>query len=165
MMRLSRMLPHPLLSFAIFGLWLVLAPAPGVGHALLGLAIAFAIPYATQRFWPNRPLVARPSRALRLIAVVLTDIVAANWQVARLVLGPIEALRPAFVSVPLDIDDPFVATILGSIVSLTPGSVAVEIDRDARELLVHALDVDDPHELVVRIKARYEAPLKEIFGC
>jgi multicomponent K+:H+ antiporter subunit E len=58
-----------------------------------------------------------------------------------------------------------VATLLGSIVSLTPGTVSVEIERERKVLLVHALDADDPPGLIATIKSRYEAPLKEVFRC
>jgi multicomponent K+:H+ antiporter subunit E len=97
--------------------------------------------------------------------VVLYDIVAANIEVARLVLGPIGRLRPAFVEVPLAVSNPHVATILGSIVSLTPGTVSVDVDLSAQILHIHALDVADPARLARAIKDRYERPLQEIFGC
>jgi multicomponent K+:H+ antiporter subunit E len=54
---------------------------------------------------------------------------------------------------------------LGSIITLTPGTVSIDIDRERRILRVHALDVEDTAALVSEIKTRYEAPLKEIFGC
>jgi multicomponent K+:H+ antiporter subunit E len=165
MRRLSRLLPHPLLSLAIALLWLGLAPQPSLGALCLGLLLGVAIPRLTARFWPDRPRIASLRSAGRLIAVVLADILIANWQVARLVVGPVARLRPRIVRVPLDIDDPFVVTILGSIVSLTPGTVSLEIDRHTASLIVHALDVDDEAQLIGNIKVRYEAPLKEIFQC
>ena len=58
-----------------------------------------------------------------------------------------------------------VSMLLGSIVSLTPGTVSIEIDMDAKRLFVHALDVADREQLIATIKSRYEAPLKEIFAC
>lgn len=66
---------------------------------------------------------------------------------------------------PLDIEDNFVATILGGIVSMTPGTVSVDIDQERRLLLVHALDAEDLETAIRTIKARYEAPLKEVFQC
>jgi multicomponent K+:H+ antiporter subunit E len=69
------------------------------------------------------------------------------------------------VEVPLDIADPFVATLLGSIVSLTPGTVSIEIDRTKNVLFVHGLDIEDEAAVIASIKARYEAPLKEAFAC
>jgi multicomponent K+:H+ antiporter subunit E len=76
-----------------------------------------------------------------------------------------DRIHPAFLEIPLDTRDDFVATILGSIITLTPGTVSIDIDRERRILHVHALDVDDPAAMVAEIKSRYEAPLKEIFGC
>jgi multicomponent K+:H+ antiporter subunit E len=127
--------------------------------------LGVAIPWATRRFWPDRPRLVRPIVGLALFVRLVIDIVVANWQVARLVVGALDRLDPAFLELPLDIEDPFVATLLGSIVSLTPGTVSVEIERERKVLLVHALDADDPPAMVARIKARYEAPLKEVFRC
>ncbi|UYN94652.1 MAG: Na+/H+ antiporter subunit E [Enhydrobacter sp.] len=161
----ARLLPQPLVSVVILGVWLVLAPAISLGHFLLAAILAVAIPILTSNLWFDRPRLVRPWVAVLLFARVMGDIVVANWQVARLVLGPLDRLRPAFIEIPLDVADPFVATLLGSIISLTPGTVSVEIDRPRSVLLVHALDVDDRDAMIATIKNRYEAPLKEIFRC
>jgi multicomponent K+:H+ antiporter subunit E len=158
-------LPFPLLSLIIFILWIGLAPAPTPGQALLGGIIALVMPHLTRNFWPNAPRIRKPLAGMRLVGVVLFDIVTANVEVARQVIGPTRKLRPGFLAVPLDIDDPFIATVFGSIISLTPGTVSCDIDRKRKVVLVHALNIDDPHASVTRMKARYEAPLKEVFGC
>jgi multicomponent K+:H+ antiporter subunit E len=158
-------LPQPLITLAIVGLWLALAPTFNLGQLTLGALLGLTIPWATHRFWPDRPRLVRPLAGLALFARVVIDIVVANWQVARLIVGPLDRLKPTFLELPLDIEDPFVATLLGSIVSLTPGTVSVEIERERKVLLVHALDADDPPAMIARIKARYEAPLKEVFQC
>jgi multicomponent K+:H+ antiporter subunit E len=162
---LARAIPQPGVSLVILVLWLLLAPAVTVGQALLGAAAGLLIPRLTQVFWPDRPRLRSPWSGLRLVGIVLYDIVVANWIVARRVVGPLDRLHPAFLEVPLDLRDGFVATILGSIVSLTPGTVSVDIDRERWVLFVHALDVRDTHSLAARIKARYETPLKEVFAC
>lgn len=160
-----RLLPHPVVSLTILALWMVLAQGLSLGDLLLGAALALFIPIATNGFWPDRPRLHRPVRAVRLFARILTDIIVANWQVALLVLGPIDRLAPKFIEVPLAIDDDFVATLLGSIVSLTPGTVSIEIDRSRNLLLVHGLNVRNEDEMIANIKSRYEAPLREIFQC
>lgn len=160
-----RLLPQPILSLVIVALWLGLVGSVSIGQVLLGIVLGLLVPQLTQSFWPDPPRIARPVTALRLVATVLFDIVVANGQVARRVLGPLDRLHPRFVEVPLDLEDTFVATVLGSIVSMTPGTVSVDIDRERRLLLVHALDAEDPEALIRTIKARYEAPLKEVFQC
>lgn len=160
-----RILPQPLLSLLILGLWLILASEPSAGQIVLGAVLAVLLPWATRGFWPDRPRLADPLAGLRLLGIVLADIVTANLLVARQVLGPPEALRPGFLEVPLDLRDPFLATLLGSIVSLTPGTVSVEIDRGRDVLLVHALHVEDEAAAIAAIKSRYEAPLRKVFAC
>jgi multicomponent K+:H+ antiporter subunit E len=161
----SRLLPLPFTSLGILGLWLVLAGSYSAGSLVMGGLVALLVPLWTVRFWPDRPTLRKPLKACGFFLLVCRDIVAANVVVARQVLGPLSAIRPGFVEVPLDLDDPFVATILGGIVTLTPGTVSIDIDMERRILHVHALDVPDPALLIAEIKSRYERPLKEMFGC
>ncbi|MDD3519355.1 MAG: Na+/H+ antiporter subunit E [Chromatiales bacterium] len=162
---MTRFLPQPWLSLMLFLLWLLLVNSVAPGHLVLGAILALLLPLFTQRFWPDRPAVQRPLVALRLLGVVLLDIVLANLTVARQVLGPVKRLHPRFVRVPLDLTHEFPITILASIISLTPGTVSVDVTPDRKALLVHGLSVDDEPALVADIKARYEAPLMEVFRC
>jgi acetyl-CoA acetyltransferase len=74
-------------------------------------------------------------------------------------------LRPAFVEIPLELEDDLALTMLASIVSLTPGTVSADLSDDRKTLLVHGLDVADEAQLILDIKQRYEAPLIEVFTC
>jgi multicomponent K+:H+ antiporter subunit E len=162
---MSRLFPLPFTSLAILGLWLVIASTYTAGSLVLGAAVAIAIPLWTERFWPDRPTLRKPIKAVGFFFLVCRDIVAANIEVAIQVLGPLDRIRPGFVDVPLDLDDPFVATLLAGIVTLTPGTVSIDVDMDRRTLSVHALNLPDPAAAAAEIKKRYEVPLKEIFGC
>jgi multicomponent K+:H+ antiporter subunit E len=84
--------------------------------------------------------------------------------VAKRVLGPESAIRPAFVWVPLDIQDPHGIVALAGIITLTPGTLSSDLSEDRRHLLVHALHCEDEAALVADIKARYEAPLRRALG-
>lgn len=165
MTAIKHLLPQPFVSLAILALWLALAPSPDFGQVMLGAALGITIPRITVHFWPRRPRLARPRTVVLLFLHVLWDIIVANWQVARLVLGPLDRITPGFLEVPLDIDDPFAATVLASIASLTPGTVSIDIDRERKLLCLHALNIKDKAAVIDTIKARYEAPLKEIFQC
>ncbi|HEY9199714.1 MAG TPA: Na+/H+ antiporter subunit E [Gammaproteobacteria bacterium] len=165
MIRPRRWLPHPLLTLTLTGVWLLLVNTLSAGHILLGLLLGVAIPLLTRDFWPSALRVRRPRQLIAFGFRVLGDILIANLHVARLILRSPAQLRPAFVRVPLDLDDDFAITLLASTISLTPGTVSADVSADRRTLLVHALDVDDPAALVAQIKQRYEAPLKESFAC
>lgn len=159
------LLPRPLLSVTVFLLWVVISSPVSAGLLVLGSLLAVAVPLITQAFWRDPPRLVRPATALHFVGVIAADVFTANWRVARQVIGPLCRLSPALVEVPLDLRDPFVVTLLASVVSLTPGTVAIDVDRQRWILLVHALDAPDPQALARTIKQRYELPLREIFAC
>ncbi|MBA4131276.1 MAG: Na+/H+ antiporter subunit E [Hyphomicrobium sp.] len=158
-------LPQPFLTLSIAALWALLSADVSGGTLLLGLTLGIAIPLFTSQFWPGRPHTFRIGAALRLMLVVFYDIIVANFAVARIVLGNVDGIKSKFVDVPLDTNDPYVATILASIITLTPGTLSIDVDMDKRMVHIHGLDVPDRSLLIDEIKTRYEAPLKEIFGC
>ncbi|TBU94684.1 Na+/H+ antiporter subunit E [Phytopseudomonas dryadis] len=164
-MSLSRWLPHPMLTLLLTGVWLLLVNAPSLGHLLLGAFLGWGIALLCSGFMLEVPRLRRPLRLCTYMLMVLWDIVVANLHVARLVLGSTRKLRPAFVEVPMDIENEFVLSVLACIVSLTPGTVSSGLSADHKTLLLHGLDVADDEALIAQVKSRYEAPLMEIFEC
>lgn len=162
---MRRLLPRPALSLALFLLWAVLTNAASAATLLLSALLALLLPHIVSPFWPDALRIRRPVVLWKFGARIAWDMLRANVAVARRVVGPVTALHPAFVEVPLDLRDPFAATVLGSIVSLTPGTVSIDVDRERWVLQVHALDAPDPQALIRQIKQHYEQPIKELFGC
>jgi multicomponent K+:H+ antiporter subunit E len=98
------------------------------------------------------------------LAVVIWDIIVANFHVARLILfRRSRDLRSHWLVIPLELKAPEAITALAGTISLTPGTVSSDVSADGRALLVHALDTGDKEAEVARIKQRYEARLKRIF--
>ena len=64
--------------------------------------------------------------------------------------------------VPVDLEEPVARAILAGIITLTPGTLSVDLVDDGRALLVHALDVADPAALITTIHERYVRPLARI---
>jgi multicomponent K+:H+ antiporter subunit E len=155
---------HPVLGPTVALTWLALANSVAPAQLLLALVLGLAVPPLLARFSPPPPRLRAPGVALGLAARVLGDIVVANLQVAVLILGPERRLRPGFVQVPVDLDVPLARAILAGIITLTPGTLSVDLADDGRTLLVHALDVPDPEALVATIRARYAAPLARILA-
>ncbi len=160
---LNKLFPHPLLTTALWGFWLLLNNTIAAGHVVLGLIIAILIPFMTSSFWPEKVRIRTPLRLVQFSFIVLWDIVIANMMVAKLILGKNDDLNPAFFYVDLDIKTSLGISILANTISLTPGTVSCELTQDRSQLLVHALHVDDINEVITLIKQRYEKPLIEVF--
>lgn len=157
----GRLLPHPLLTLILALVWVLLMNAFSAASILLGLLLGWAIPLFSRHFWPERVVIRRPLTLLRFVAVVLADIITANFVVAALILRGPRRLKPVFVRLPLELQSDLAISLLSNTICLTPGTVSARLSADRRYLLVHALNSHDPAALVHTIKRRYETPLKE----
>lgn len=160
---MRRLLPHPGLTALLVVMWMVMVNDLTFGTLFLGLVVGVAVPIFTAPWWPGRPRV-RFLPASRYAALVLWDIVVANFEVAAIILfKPTRDLRPAWLTVPLELTSPEAITVFAGTISLTPGTVSADVSACGEYLLVHALHAPDPAAEVAKVKARYEARLKEIF--
>ena len=162
---MKRLLPHPGLSAMLLIVWLLMANDVTIGGALLGGVFALVLPKFTQPFWPDRPRMRFGRALLGYLAIVVLDIVVANFQVARLILFRRNRdLRARWLVIPIRLTTPEAITMLAGTISLTPGTISSDVSADGRFLLVHALDVGDEAAEIARIKTRYEARLQRIFA-
>lgn len=156
-------LPHPLLSLLLAASWLLLSSSLEPVHLISAALIGWGVPHLLRPFLGPATRIDWPS-AIRLSFTVLWDILVSNVVVARLVLGPMSRPRPAWVPVPLATDHEWVNSLLATIITTTPGTVSCTIDETRGEILVHALNCDDPQAMAADIKTRYELPLLRVFG-
>lgn len=161
---MKRMFPAPLLSLALWALWLLLNLSLSAGHVLLGALLCFLAPLM---FAPLRPLpahISKPGVAIKLFFLVGRDVIVSNlavaWQVCR---ARRDAPRSAFVKVPLDLRDAHGLAALAMICTVVPGTVWAELALDRSVLLMHVFDLDDEARFVEHFKRTYERPLMEIF--
>lgn len=161
---MNRVLPHPLLSLVLLGLWLLLTNSVEPGQIILGLILGVAIPlWLRSALAPHLPI-RKPLSLLAYLVLVLRDIVVANFVVAKQVLGPNSVLKPHFLEIPLTVTHPTAISLFASTITLTPGTVSCELSQDGRSLRVHALHTPDPEAEIAAMKNRYEQRLINIFG-
>lgn len=161
---MKRLLPAPLLSVALFLLWLLLNQSFGPGHLLLGALLGLLLPVLLRGLRPLPVRIRHPLTIVRLFLTVVSDSVHSNLMVVRFLLLPSLRKHPAnFVHIPLELRDPNALAVLAMIVCITPGTAWAELSRDRSVLLLHALEVGDPQDLVDHVKRCYERPLMEIF--
>jgi multicomponent K+:H+ antiporter subunit E len=156
--------PHPLLILILTVVWIMLQNSFSAGMAVFGLILSTVIARITAAFWPERPAGFRLGKMISYGLMVLWDIMVANCQVAWIVLTvPNSKLKPAWITIPLDLRQPEAITLLAGTITLTPGTVSADLSESGHYLLVHVLHTDDPEAERDGIKTRYEDRLKEIF--
>lgn len=80
-----------------------------------------------------------PLRVVRSLALFLVELVRANLRVAAEVATPGYGMQAAILVAPTRSRTMLEAVVLANAISLTPGTLTLEIDEETRDLYVHAL--------------------------
>lgn len=153
-----------------FLVWSLLNWVPDWQHIIVGIFVAAFIAFMTGDFFIQRPHVLKhPLRYWHFIVfyipVFLWECLKANIDVAYRVLHPKLPINPGIVKVKTSLRSDTALTFLANSITLTPGTLSVDIDSDNGILYVHWIDVktkdtDAATKIIVR---RFEKILKKIF--
>lgn len=102
-------------------------------------------------------------RGIRLGLVFIVELVKASVKVAVLVLTPRPRLSPAIIAYPLKVERDFEITLLANLISLTPGTLSVDVSEDRRTLFIHCMDAPDLDAVAADIRRNFERRILEIF--
>ncbi len=149
-------------------IWLVANDSLAMEIVLVGAVLAavlailfapFARVYADIR-WSPRVLL----NAFAFLGVFLWELVLANLNVARLVFSPRIRIRPGIVEIKTRLQSPMGRMVLANAITLTPGTLVVDIRDDS--LFIHWIVVssEDPEAATRDIAGRFEKYLEVIYG-
>jgi multicomponent Na+:H+ antiporter subunit E len=93
---------------------------------------------------------------LRLIALFVRELILSALRVAWLVLQPKLTLRPGIIAYPLSVTSDRQIALLANMITLTPGTLSIDVSDDRRTLFIHAIDVTDRETLIGQIAAGFE---------
>jgi multisubunit Na+/H+ antiporter MnhE subunit len=106
----------------------------------------------------------RPQAMWRLLVNLLKDLALSGWSTARVILAPRDQVKPDFAR--LDYGDlgPGGASLLGVLVTLTPGTTCLEIDIEQHEIRLHLLDASQTEATLAAIQRDFVSPLQILSG-
>ena len=132
---------------------------------LPSLATGFAVGYAI--LWFLSPLFGDSRYCLKLFDLIrltvyfLWELLVSSLQVAWDVLTPTHRSRPGIIAVPIEAKTDLEITTLANLVSLTPGTLSLDLSSDQKTLYVHAMFVDDPENIRLAIRKGMERHVLE----
>lgn len=106
----------------------------------------------------------RTRAILLLLANLLKELALSGWSTARVILAPRGQVQPGFAR--LDYGDlgPTTASLLGMLVTLTPGTTVLDINTERQEILLHLLDSCQAEATLAAIERDFVRPLRVLFG-
>lgn len=150
-----------------FVLWLLLTWSLNPSDIAAGVFFSIVIAIVLSDIYPDNPqTVFQPVRwfwALVYIPYFFYYMVRANLDVAYRVIHPDMPVRPGIVKVKTTLQGDVARTALANSITLTPGTLSVDVEGDT--LYVHWINVstDDPEERTALIVGKFERILKKVF--
>lgn len=95
---------------------------------------------------------ARIPRIIRFIGFFLKELVQANFRVGFDILTPPWHMQPGVIAMPLEARTEMEITMVANLISLTPGTLSLDVSDDRKVLYIHAMFLDDEKELRRNLK-------------
>ncbi|WP_111413259.1 Na+/H+ antiporter subunit E [Billgrantia lactosivorans] len=128
--------------------WVVLTGDFSGRNLLAGLAFGYLVLALIQ---PQVPALTgyaqRLPRLIRFVGFFFKELLLANLKVAFDVVTPPWYMRPGVIAMPLKARSEFEIALVANLISLTPGTLSLDVSDDRRVLYIHAMFLDDEAEL------------------
>jgi multicomponent Na+:H+ antiporter subunit E len=129
---------------------------------LFGFFISFAILWVITFKKEERKYFTMIPKLLAYMLFIFWEIIKANFQSLKESFYPKSKLEPAIVKVPLDAKTNMEISILSNIISLTPGTLIMDVSDDKKVVYVHVMHLQDKENFIKEIKLKFEKPLLDL---
>ena len=108
-------------------------------------------------------VIVRIPKLIKYFVMLIIEILKANIMVARIVFAPKIDIKPGIIAVPIDTKTNGGITAIANTITLTPGTLTIDVSDDKSVLYVHCIDASDPDEIRESIKNDLEKYVLEAF--
>lgn len=157
---MTRYVNHILLALA----WAALTGNFTLANFVFGLVLSVAVFYLASEQSNAVSSIVRLGRIFSLAVLFVRELLLSGWRVAKLVSSREMKMAPGIFSYELKVDRDFEITLLANLITLTPGTLSVDVSEDRRILFVHAIDCSDVDQARQDIEQGFERKIIEAFG-
>ena len=152
-----------LLSLMFSIVWVAITGSASLLNLIFGFALSTLALWIVRDEMSARFYWRRTGRILSLLMLFLKELALSAWKVAVLVTRRDMQLKPGIFAYPLTVDRDFEITLLANLITLTPGTLSVDVSEDRRILYVHAIDCGDVEAVKRGIADGFERRIMEAF--
>lgn len=132
--------------------WVLLTSDFGLANMLFGLVVSYLILLFLRPVIGDSEYFGKVSQVIGFIGYFLVQMIKSNLRVAHDVLTPTHHMRPGVIGLCLEATSDLEITIFANLISLTPGTLSLDISSDRKVLYIHAMYIDDLDELRAEIR-------------
>jgi multicomponent Na+:H+ antiporter subunit E len=137
-------------------MWVFLTGSYEVSSFSFGFLIGFIIMWVIGSQTGSNKYIKIIPRIIGFIFYFLYEVIVANLQVAYEVMTPNLYVKPGIIKIPLDVETNAEISILANLITLTPGTLSIDVSDDKKVLYVHSMYVTDRDKFVHDIKNGFE---------
>jgi multicomponent Na+:H+ antiporter subunit E len=156
------MIHHFFLNLSLAFVWCLLQNEISLQQFVIGYLVGAGIMLFFLRVFHEELYFRKVGLGLRLLGFFIKELLIANWAVVKQVLSPRLKARPGIIAYPLELQNDILITLLANMITLTPGTLSVEVSPDRRFLFIHVLDIADSEEEKRKIKDGFERYLQRL---
>lgn len=151
-----------LMNILLTFVWVALTGSFSLVNFLFGFVLSFLTLWVISADTLKRKYFKFVPQLISFVFFFLFELLKANIQVAYDVITPTFYMRPGIVRLPLDAESDLEITLLANLISLTPGTLSLDVSDDKKVLYVHSMYINDKQEFIDDIKNGFEKRLLAI---
>jgi len=151
-----------LLNILLAIAWMLLTGLLTAENFIEGLIIGYIILWVSKAALGGTKYFKKIPKAISFFFYFVKELVVANLKVAFDIITPKDYMQPGIVAVPLDAETDMEITLLANIITLTPGTLSLDVSKDKKVLYIHTLYLDDTEKFRSEIKNGMEKRLLEV---
>lgn len=141
-----------LLNIALALAWAALTDELSPANLLFGFGLGYLTLLAARRALGPSSYFGKVRLALGFALFFLWELILSNLRVAHDVLTPRHRMQPRVIAVPLDAQTDAEITMLANLISLTPGTLSLDVSTDRRVIYIHSMYAADAESARREIK-------------
>jgi multicomponent Na+:H+ antiporter subunit E len=142
--------------------WVGLTGSFILQNFILGFALSFFVLWISTSFGISSGYFKRFINAFGLIFYFLWELLRANLMVTYDIITPKFHMKPAIIAIPLDAKTDLEITLLANLITLTPGTLSIDVSDDCKVIYVHTMYLGTREKFIDSVKNGLEKRLLEV---
>ncbi|MGI6514646.1 MAG: Na+/H+ antiporter subunit E [Syntrophomonadales bacterium] len=153
-----------LINLFIGFLWMFLQDDWSALSFLSGYLVGLVVLFVMRKFFSSQYYLFTVQAVINLFLLFIYQLFASSIVVIQRIIKPKLDIKPGIVAFETDLERDIEVTLLAALITLTPGSVVVEISPDNKVLYIHAMDIPELSDGVFLSKLKFEEAIRKVTG-
>lgn len=151
-----------LLNLLLAFTWMFLKNEYSGNTFIIGYLLGLLILIVFRHFFNERFYLLRVYAVMKLFLLFFRELLLSNIAVLKVILKPRLTITPGIFALETKLTKDWEITILANLITLTPGTLVVNVSADNKTLYIHAMDLADKQEAIDSIKNTFERAIMEV---